>query len=164
MRWQFVDRITRFDRWAAIEGVKAVSLEEYSLLEPLGRKGALPEVLVLESCVQLARWLVAASSEFRESCLLCGVHDFAIQREAGAGCMLALSVTSVSGRRPPSLAAGADAEPPGPDNDRVEVQCVVDGGRERLAHGRLLLRRIRMNEVADADAQAALWRELYGKT
>ena len=76
MRWRFMDRINRFEAWATIEGRKAVSLEEYSLLEPFGRKGSLPENLVVESCVHLARWLVIVSSGFEQTCILSAIDQF----------------------------------------------------------------------------------------
>lgn len=163
MRWQFVDRITRFERWAAIEGRKAVSLEEYSLLEPLGRKGMLPETLVLESCVHLARWLVVASSDFQDSCLLTGADDFAFEREAGAGSSLVMSLTCDPGRLPQLRTQEDGGRTREPDPGEFEVRCVVTDGRDRLAHGDLRLCRIPLGEIAVPDEEAAMWRELYGK-
>ena len=68
MRWRFTDKALFFEPWASIVTVKAGSLEEYSLLERWGETGKAPASLLLESCVQAARWLVEASSAFTLSC------------------------------------------------------------------------------------------------
>ena len=62
MKWRVVDRIAPCEPWTAIEGHKCVSLEEYFLMERLGRRGALPESLLLAGFVELGRWLVCVSS------------------------------------------------------------------------------------------------------
>jgi hypothetical protein len=68
VRWRFTDKILFFSPWEAILTLKAGSLEEYSLLERWGEPGRAPATLLLEACVQSARWLVEASSEFTRSC------------------------------------------------------------------------------------------------
>ena len=70
MRWRFVDKAVFFTPWEAIAIIKAGSLEEYSLLERWGESGLAPASLLLESCVQAARWLVEASSSFSLTCEL----------------------------------------------------------------------------------------------
>jgi len=67
---------------------KCVSLEEYFLLERLGRRGSLPESLVLASFVELARWLVVVSSEFESSALLTDVLGFSFRDPLGMGAVL----------------------------------------------------------------------------
>ncbi|MCL2591452.1 MAG: hypothetical protein FWD67_11435 [Betaproteobacteria bacterium] len=68
MRWRFVDKAVFFAPWKAIAIIKAGSLEEYKLLERWGENGLAPASLLLESCVQAARWLVEASSSFSLTC------------------------------------------------------------------------------------------------
>ena len=68
MRWQFTDRILHFQPWKTISVLKAGSLEEYSLLERWGEPGQAPAALLLESCIQAARWLVEGSSGFTLTC------------------------------------------------------------------------------------------------
>jgi hypothetical protein len=68
MRWLFTDKALYFEPWKCIMAVKAGSLEEYGLLERWGEPGQAPASLLLESCVQTARWLVEASSSFTQSC------------------------------------------------------------------------------------------------
>ena len=147
MRWRFIDRVTRFEPWAAIAGVKAVSLEEYSLLEPLGRTGRFPETIVIEAGVQLARWLVAASSAFEQSCVLEAVEAFEFKGEAGAGSSLnvSLAVTQRNG-----------------DGLRVDVS-VLDGGRP-VGGGTLGVCFLPMREMAAPEDMRTLWQELYAKT
>ncbi|MDR2208961.1 MAG: hypothetical protein LBE22_08335 [Azoarcus sp.] len=68
MRWRLVDKAISFTPWEAIAIIKAGSLEEYSLLERWGERGLAPASLLLESCVQAARWLVETSSSFSLTC------------------------------------------------------------------------------------------------
>jgi hypothetical protein len=147
MRWRLIDRITRFEAWRAIEGRKAVSLEEYSLLEPLGRKGAFPESLMLESCVHLARWLVAASSGFERLCVASEVERFQIDRGATAGAVLDVSVT-VSSRH-------ADA---------LRVACGVSSESRGIGRGAFEVSLFPLDAAAAAADMRTLWQELHGKT
>ena len=64
MRWRFTDKVLAFTPWRSILSLKAGSLEEYGLLERWGEPGQAPAILLLESCLQAARWLVEASSDF----------------------------------------------------------------------------------------------------
>lgn len=146
MRWRLIDRIDEFERWTSICGRKTVSLEEYSLLEPLGRKGHFPESLVLESCVHLVRWLAAASSDFEQSCALLEVEPFVFEHETSPGNTLTVSATVLDRR-----------------NDRLEVECSVAIGSLRYAHGRIALSLLPLKEMDLVDNARTLWRELYGK-
>lgn len=67
MRWRFTDKVLAFAPWQTIVTLKAGSLEEYSLLERWGRPGEAPAILTLEAGIQSARWLVEASSSFRQT-------------------------------------------------------------------------------------------------
>lgn len=67
MRWRFVDRVLAWSGWQSIVTLKAGSLEEYSLLERWGCPGEVPAILMLESAVQSAAWLVAKSSGFNRT-------------------------------------------------------------------------------------------------
>jgi hypothetical protein len=64
VRWRFTDRALFFAPWSAILTLKAGSLEEYSLLERWGEFGRVPAALPLAACVEAARWLIEASSDF----------------------------------------------------------------------------------------------------
>ena len=142
MRWRFADRIDAFEPWTRISGRKSVSLEEYSLLTRLGREGVLPESLVVESCVQLARWLVAKSSSFEQTCLLAGIDSFAFEREVGMGDSLRMTVT-VRDR----------------SEDSFSAHCEVSD----VAQGELLLTLIPLAETCDPENTATLWHEIYGQ-
>ena len=146
MRWHFLDRVIRFEAWKAIEGRKAVSLEEYSLLEPFGRKGCLPESLVIESCVHLARWLVVASSSFEQTCSLSAIERFEFERETVPGSALTL-VLAVVGRQEGS----------------IRLSCRVHAGGQPVGGGELTVATAPLRETATAEDMRTLWQELYGK-
>ena len=142
MRWRFVDRIDEFEPWARISGRKSVSLEEHSLLARLGREGVLPESLMVESCVQLARWLVAKSSGFEQTCLLAGIDNFTVEREVGMGESLLMTLV-VRDR----------------SEDNFRVDCEVGDA----AQGELLLTLIPLAETCDPENTATMWHEIYGQ-
>lgn len=144
MRWRLVDRVDAFAAWRSIAGRKAVSLEEYSLLAPLGRPGVFPESLALECGVELARWLAAASSEFRQAAVLEGIEAFAFRGPAGPGAELAVSV-EVTRREPEAL----------------HVACRIASGGRPAAEGGLRLALVPLAEGFDGNRLAAQWRELY---
>jgi 3-hydroxymyristoyl/3-hydroxydecanoyl-(acyl carrier protein) dehydratase len=66
MKFRLVDKITSWAPWQNISGIKAVSFEEYSLKEAFGEQFRLPEMLLLESFLQLGNWLVMLSSDFHQ--------------------------------------------------------------------------------------------------
>ena len=144
MKWRFVDRIDQFEPWRSVSGRKSISLEEYSLLGPLGRKGCLPESLVVEVCVQLGRWLVAVSSCFEQSCILLGVDGFGFSHETMPGHVLSISA---------EVLTRSDCE--------LEIGCVVFAGAERFAEGRLALSLVPLRELCVAEDVKTLWGELY---
>jgi 3-hydroxymyristoyl/3-hydroxydecanoyl-(acyl carrier protein) dehydratase len=144
MRWRFTDRVDTFVPWRSIAGRKTVSLEEYSLPDPFGRAGACPASLVMECCVELGRWLAAASSGFEQAAVLEGVEAFAFRGAAGPGDALAVTV-SVTRR-------GAEA---------LDVDCRVEAGGRPVAGGALRLVLVPLGEGFARDRVAAQWRELY---
>jgi hypothetical protein len=146
MRWRFADNIDAFEAWASIHGRKTVSLEEYSLLEPLGRKGSLPESLVVESCVHFSRWLVAASSRFQQSCILKEIKPFVFDRDTVAGAVLSIAIETQE---------RAD--------DELSVACDVTIGGQSCGHGNVCLSLVPLREMANPEDVELLWRELYGK-
>lgn len=143
MRWRFVDQVTAFQPWRMIAGTKVVSLEEYYLLEPLGREGVLPESLVIECLCELARWLVVASSSFTEGAVLDGLRGFSFARQATMGERLDLEV------RVTELGDGA-----------ATVCCTAASAGCAVASGELEVSRLPLAEVYDAALAEALWGEL----
>lgn len=145
MRWRFVDRVARFEAWAAIEGRKAISFEEYSLLKPFGRKGFFPETLALESCVELVRWLVAASSGFQQATVLSQVEDFRFEREVGMGEALQMSAT-ITQR----------------DEKELRIECSISSAGQPVGRGALSVAMQPLAEGFDRECVETMWRELYG--
>jgi hypothetical protein len=147
MRWRFIDKIVRFEAWTAIDGRKTVSLEEYSLLEPLGRKGIFPESLIVESGAQLARWLVTVSSAFEQTCILSEIKQFDFSQGTSAGSVLTLSLR-VTDR---------------PNND-LHFACHVAMGGQLIGRGSLVASLLPLSQTVVVGDMQAMWQELYGKT
>jgi 3-hydroxymyristoyl/3-hydroxydecanoyl-(acyl carrier protein) dehydratase len=145
VRWRTIDRIDGFEPWKAISGTKAISFEEGALLERFGRESEYPTTLVIEACVELTRWLVAASSGFTATCLLGEVSKFRLDAPSGTGDRLGISVSVVE-RGDERLVAEA----------RVERRGVAIG------RGALTLELTSLDEHCDPGCEATLWKELYG--
>ena len=75
MKFRLVDKITSWAPWEHIRGSKAVSFEEYSLKESFGEKPRLPEMLMLESFLQLGNWLVMLSSDFQQMGMVARISE-----------------------------------------------------------------------------------------
>jgi 3-hydroxymyristoyl/3-hydroxydecanoyl-(acyl carrier protein) dehydratase len=144
MKWRFVDRVVAFEPRRMIRARKAVSLEEYYLLEPLGRDGAFPESCVVECCVEATRWLVAASSGFVRAAVLAAVSDFRFERLAGMGDVL-----------------GVDVQVGRWNDSDLSVDCHVTACNATVASGRLGLALVPLGEGFDPERTQALWHELY---
>ena len=146
MRWRFVDRIVAFEPWSRIRGCKAVSLEEYSLGRVLGHEAFLPDALLLESLVQLTRWLVSASSAFRCSAILTAVDELRVLGRATMGDTL--TVDAIARER-----AGA-----------VLAACCTSCVQGRMiAQGTITVQLVPLPELVEAECVEVLWRELYVK-
>jgi len=145
MRWRLVDRVTAFEPWQTISGVKAVSLEEYYLLEPLGRQGVFPESLIIECCRQMLGWLVAASSGFETAAVLDEVEEFTFHGEAVMGQVLVLELV-VSQE----------------EGGRVSADCRVAGEAGPIATGRLCCALVPLASRADPGQLTGAWQEIHG--
>jgi len=145
VRWRMLDHMNDLVPWVAISGRKAVSLEEYLLLEPFGRQGFLPESLILESCVELIRWLVAASSGFSLTATLNEVREFRVDEPAGIGQVLELTAR-VRSRRP----------------DDLELECRVRSATKPVGQGTITVSLVPTGECFDPTALEAIWGQLYG--
>jgi len=145
VRWRLLDHVNDLVPWVRISGRKAVSLEEYLLLEPFGRQGFLPESLILACCVELARWLVAASSGFSLTATLSEVREFRVDEPAGIGQLLDLTGRARTRRR-----------------DELELECRVTSMAEPVAGGTITVAFMPTNECFDPTALETLWGELYG--
>lgn len=147
MRWRLVDKINAYEPWGWISGHKGISLEEYSLLRPFGRKGVFPESMVIESCVQLARWLVMRSSDFQQTCRLSGIHDFIVESWPGMGEVMVMDV-AIEKR----------------EAEGLDVRCEVKVAERYVGRGRLTLSFHDLAEAYDPDLQDLYWQDLYGRS
>jgi 3-hydroxymyristoyl/3-hydroxydecanoyl-(acyl carrier protein) dehydratase len=146
MRWRFVDRIEAFQPWTLLRGRKSISLEEYCLLEPFGRKGVFPETLVLESCNHLGRWLVMRSSDFEMTCLLSEVRDFAFANECGMEHTLEMTLRVQK-----------------KEEGSIEAECEATEGGRVICRGILILGFMSLGKLVDPETMKAMWQELYVK-
>ncbi len=147
MRWRFVDRITGFEPWQSIAGHKTVSLEEYYLLQPLGCEGVLPQSLLIECCVELARWLAAASTEFDRFGQLAAIEGFEFDSEAALGDVLQIDQRVVEMSDP-----------------RFSVESAVAAETGFVAAGRLTLSLVPARGAYRPGELEDLWREIHGAT
>ncbi len=98
MKFRLVDKITSWVPWQTITGVKSVSFEEYSLKEALGEQPRLPEMLMLESFLQLGNWLVMLSSDFQHMGMLARILEVRFHENLLPGQHLELEVKLVRRR------------------------------------------------------------------
>ena len=92
MKFRLVDKITSWAAWQNITGVKAVSFEEYSLKEAFGDQPRLPEMLLLESFLQLGNWLVMLSSNFQQMGMVARISEVRFHEILSPGQKLRLEV------------------------------------------------------------------------
>jgi hypothetical protein len=93
MKFRMVDRIVAVQEHY-IETVKAVSFEEFNLLEPWGRRGPLPESLILQVAVESAALLVAHRSGWMHTGVLDEMEGVRFERESRPGDVLRCRVSA----------------------------------------------------------------------
>jgi len=98
MKFRLVDKITSWAAWQSISGVKAVSFEEYSLKEAFGKQPRLPEMLLLESFLQLGNWLVMLSSDFNQMGMVARISEVRFHGSLLPGQTLQLEVRLIRRR------------------------------------------------------------------
>lgn len=147
MRWQMADRIHAFEPWQQIAGCKAVSLEEASLLNRMGRPDCLPDGLLVEAAVQFGRWLVIASSDFQQHALLQEVEGLRIELHPHMGDVLQYAV-EVKARNDGSITCA------------LQIRFA-----ERVAaEGRLMLQIAPLAGYAEETEIRRLWQGIHGTT
>ncbi len=85
MRFQLIDKITKFDKNKLILGVKGVSLEANDLVPSSQGAFVYPVTLCLESLAQLGGWLATASSDFTCHPVLGMISHAEVYKEARVG-------------------------------------------------------------------------------
>jgi len=145
MRWRLIDRITAFEEWRTASGVKTVSLEEYSLLEPFGRRGDFPYTLIVEAGIELARLLVEKSTGFRTTATIHGIEHFEFHAVVDRGAVLNATV-EIQQRR----------------DGQGTFRCVVEERNSLVAEGVIALQWSPLREFADPVLTAGAWEELRG--
>lgn len=98
MKFRLVDKITSWAAWQHITGIKALSFEEYSLKEAFGEQPRLPEMLLLESFLQLGNWLVMLSSDFQQMGMVARISEVRFHESLLPGQTLQLDVRLIRRR------------------------------------------------------------------
>jgi 3-hydroxyacyl-[acyl-carrier-protein] dehydratase len=106
MKFRLVDRIVDWTPHERIRGVKAVSFEEYSLKAAFGDEGRLPDMLLLESFLQLGNWLILLSSDFRQMGVVVKLARVEFQGPLRLGQHVEMDVTLRRGRDDGYLLSG----------------------------------------------------------
>lgn len=85
MRFQLIDKITRFDKNKLMLGLKGVSLEANDFVPSSQGSLIYPVTLCLESLAQLGGWLTIASSDFGCLPVLGMIGSAEVYKEARVG-------------------------------------------------------------------------------
>jgi len=96
MKFRFVDRITSWQPHERITGLKAVSFEEYSLKDAFGDEPRLPEMLLLESMLQLGNWLILLSTDFKQMGMIIRIHNVQFHGSLRPGEVVRMEVKMVN--------------------------------------------------------------------
>jgi len=159
MKWRLVDRVVAFAPWERISAAKALSFEETTLLERWGREGDVPPALLLESCVEAARWLVAASSGFTRTAALSQCDRFEFGR-VGPTVPLTVSVF-VTSRSAERLEVRAECRAGKVGTDTIlEGQNGICPHFPLVAQGQLALELLPLAGSFDREWVMALWGDL----
>jgi 3-hydroxyacyl-[acyl-carrier-protein] dehydratase len=145
MKFRLVDKITSWAPWQNISGIKAVSFEEYSLKEAFGERPRLPEMLLLESFLQLGNWLIMLSSDFHQMGTVARISEVRFQDYLLPGQRLQLEVR-VNRRRE--------------DGFELVGQGLVDG-RNVISGLGCLATPVPLAEYLDPDDMRVLFSEIY---
>jgi 3-hydroxyacyl-[acyl-carrier-protein] dehydratase len=96
MRFLLVDSILELETGARAVGVKNIAMSEDFLADHFPDRPIMPGVLILESLVQLADWIVREASGFEELGILEGLDRIKFRRVTRPGDQLRLEVGLVS--------------------------------------------------------------------
>ncbi len=92
MKFRLVDQILTYEPAMSIDGLKAVSFEEYQLKTAFDRSPCLPESLLMETLFQLGNWLIILTSNYTQMGLLVRFQEIRFHQCPGPGHTLTLNV------------------------------------------------------------------------
>lgn len=93
MRYLLIDRITDIVPWQSATGLKCVALAEDYFIDHFPERPVMPGVLIVEALNQLCAWLIAASSDFRQTGMLASIRSAKFKKFVTPGTQLHLRVT-----------------------------------------------------------------------
>ena len=97
MRFLLIDRILEIAPGESATGIKNITMSEDFLAQHFPHKPIMPGVLIIESMVQLADWLVRAGSDFQQIGLPTAFNRIKFRRVVRPGDQLHIKV-SISSR------------------------------------------------------------------
>jgi 3-hydroxymyristoyl/3-hydroxydecanoyl-(acyl carrier protein) dehydratase len=92
MRFQFVDRIEKIQKFKYARGIKTISFEEGFLESPSGETGCIPRTLLIECAAQLTSWLVLYSTDFTKIPLIAKIDQAQIETSVPSGTAVTLEI------------------------------------------------------------------------
>ena len=92
MRYVLIDRITDIVPWQSATGLKCVTLAEDYFVDHFPERPVMPGVLIVEALNQLCVWLIAASSDFRQTGMLASIRSAKFKKFVTPGTQLQLRV------------------------------------------------------------------------
>lgn len=92
MRYVLIDRITDIVPWQSATGLKCVALAEDYFVDHFPERPVMPGVLIVEALNQLCVWLIAASSDFRQTGTLASIRSAKFKKFVTPGTQLQLRV------------------------------------------------------------------------
>lgn len=145
MRYVLLDRIVELEEGKRALGVKNVTMSEDFLTHHFPQYPVMPGMLIIEGMIQLASWLIAASTEFRQRAVIAGVRTAKFTRIVRPGEQLLLEVT---------IAAM--------DGEAADVKGVARVGEKRVTWAGFRVQLIETERLGDPAAARELFAILRG--
>jgi 3-hydroxyacyl-[acyl-carrier-protein] dehydratase len=96
MRFLLVDRISNIESGESISGVKNASLSEDFFTHHFPQLPIMPGMLIVESMVQLGRWLIAHETNFECGATLTEIEDVKFRSYVAPGDQLLIHLSRIS--------------------------------------------------------------------
>ncbi|MHA2281714.1 MAG: 3-hydroxyacyl-ACP dehydratase FabZ family protein [Promethearchaeota archaeon] len=96
MRYILVDKIIQYESGKSAQGIKNVTMSEDFLTHHFPQYPLMPGMLILEAMVQLASWLIAASTNFRKWGVIYGLQKVKFKKFVRPGEQILLDVSIIS--------------------------------------------------------------------
>jgi 3-hydroxymyristoyl/3-hydroxydecanoyl-(acyl carrier protein) dehydratase len=92
MRFQFIDRIEKIQKYKYARGTKNISFEEGFLDSLNSEKGCIPRTLLIECAAQLVSWFVLYSTDFTKIPLIAKIDQAILEGSISCGNVLTVEI------------------------------------------------------------------------